>query len=45
MVRYLSERGVNTAKLDARGYGQNKPVVADPFSGDNRRVETRLKSE
>ncbi|PZN98502.1 MAG: flagellar motor protein MotB [Hyphomicrobiales bacterium] len=45
VVRYLSERGVDTAKLDARGYGQNKPVAADPFSGDNRRVETRLKSE
>jgi outer membrane protein OmpA-like peptidoglycan-associated protein len=45
VVRYLSERGVNTAKLDARGYGQDKPVVADPFAGENRRVETRLKSE
>jgi outer membrane protein OmpA-like peptidoglycan-associated protein len=45
VVRYLSERGVDTAKLDARGYGQDKPVVADPFSGENRRVETRLKSE
>lgn len=45
VVRYLSERGVDTAKLAARGYGQSKPVVADPFSGDNRRVETRLKSE
>ena len=45
VVRYLSERGVNAGKLAARGYGQNKPVVADPFSGDNRRVETRLKSE
>ncbi|PTM42553.1 OmpA family protein [Bosea sp. 124] len=45
VVRYLSERGVDTAKLAARGYGQNKPVVADPFAGENRRVETRLKSE
>lgn len=45
VVRYLGERGVDTAKLAARGYGQNKPVVADPFSGENRRVETRLKSE
>lgn len=45
VVRYLSDRGVDTAKLAARGYGQSKPVVADPFSGDNRRVETRLKSE
>ena len=45
VVRYLSERGVDTAKLAARGYGQDKPVVADPFSGENRRVETRLKSD
>jgi outer membrane protein OmpA-like peptidoglycan-associated protein len=45
VVRYLSERGVDAAKLAARGYGQNKPVVADPFAGENRRVETRLKSE
>ncbi len=45
VVRYLSERGVDTAKLAARGFGQSRPVVADPFSGDNRRVETRLKSE
>lgn len=45
VVRYLGERGVDTAKLAARGYGQDKPVVPDPFSGENRRVETRLKSE
>ena len=45
VVRYLSERGVDTAKLAARGYGQDKPVVADPFAGENRRVETRLKSD
>lgn len=45
VVRYLSERGVDTAKLAARGYGQDKPVVADPFAGENRRVETRLKSQ
>ncbi len=45
VVRYLGERGVDTTKLAARGYGQDKPVVADPFSGENRRVETRLKSE
>lgn len=43
VVRYLTERGIDTSKLVARGYGQTKPVVADPFSGDNRRVETRLR--
>lgn len=45
VVRYLSERGVDTAKLVARGYGQTKPLVADKFSADNRRVETRLQVE
>ena len=42
VVRYLGENGVAASKLLARGYGQTKPVVPDPFSGDNRRVETRL---
>ncbi len=45
VVRYLSERGVDTAKLLPRGYGQSKPLVADKYSGDNRRVETRLRVE
>ncbi|MBD3848257.1 outer membrane protein OmpA-like peptidoglycan-associated protein [Bosea sp. OAE752] len=44
VVRYLGEKGVNTGKLVAKGYGQSQPVVADPFSGDNRRVETRLRA-
>lgn len=42
VVRYLSEKGVDTGKLVARGYGESKPLVADRFAGDNRRVETRL---
>lgn len=45
VVRYLNEQGVDTSKLLARGYGQSKPLVADPFSGENRRVETRLRVE
>lgn len=45
VVRYLGERGVNAAKLLAKGYGQSKPIVPDPFAGDNRRVETRLRVE
>lgn len=45
VVRYLKERGVDTAKLDPRGYGQTKPLVPDRFSGENRRVETRLRAE
>jgi len=43
VVRYLGEAGVAASKLLARGYGQSRPVAADPFSADNRRVETRLR--
>lgn len=45
VVRYLSERGVDAAKLVPRGLGQTKPLSADKFSADNRRVETRLQVE
>lgn len=45
VVRYLNEKGVDTSRLIAKGYGQSRPVVADPLSGDNRRVETRLRTE
>ncbi len=45
VVRYLGGHGVNAANLVAKGYGQSKPVAADPLSGDNRRVETRLRTE
>lgn len=44
VVRYLGERGVDTAKLVPKGLGQTQPLVADPLSGDNRRVETRLRA-
>lgn len=45
VVRYLREHGVSTAKLVAKGYGQSRPIAPDPLSGDNRRVETRLRTE
>lgn len=45
VVRYLGERGVSAAKLVPKGYGQSRPVVSDPLSGDNRRVETRLRTQ
>lgn len=45
VVRYLGEHGVDTAKLQPKGYGETRPVVADRLSGDNRRVETRLRTE
>jgi outer membrane protein OmpA-like peptidoglycan-associated protein len=45
VVRYLREKGIDTTKLEARGYGKTKPRVADPFDPTNRRVETRLRAE
>jgi len=45
VVRYLGDRGVSPTKLVARGYGQSRPIAPDPLSGDNRRVETRLRTE
>jgi outer membrane protein OmpA-like peptidoglycan-associated protein len=45
VVRYLGEKGINTAHLEARGFGKTKPRVADPFDPSNRRVETRLRVE
>jgi outer membrane protein OmpA-like peptidoglycan-associated protein len=45
VVEYLKERGVDTAKLEARGYGKLKPVAPDPLASTNRRVETRLRTQ
>ena len=45
VVRYLGQHGIDAAKLVAKGYGQSRPVAPDPLSGDNRRVETRLRTE
>jgi outer membrane protein OmpA-like peptidoglycan-associated protein len=45
VVRYLKEKGISTANLEARGFGKAKPRVPDPFDPSNRRVETRLRVE
>jgi outer membrane protein OmpA-like peptidoglycan-associated protein len=42
VVAYLSGLGVDTAKLQARGFGETVPIGDDPFDPANRRVETRL---
>lgn len=42
VVEYLAAHGVAGARLEAKGYGKQKPLVADPMSSENRRVETRL---
>lgn len=45
VVDYLRGHGVDSARLEAKGYGKQKPLVADPNAGENRRVETRLRTE
>ena len=45
VVRYLGQHGVEASRLIAKGYGQSRPIAPDPLSGDNRRVETRLRAE
>ena len=42
VVSFLNEQGVNTTKLVAEGFGEDKPLTPDPFDPINRRVETRL---
>lgn len=42
VVAYLASQGVDASQLIARGLGKSRPRVADPFSAENRRVETYL---
>ena len=42
VVADLASQGLDAATLRARGFGKAKPRVADPFSAENRRVETHL---
>ena len=42
VVKYLTEKGVASAKLKPKGYGKLKPKTPDPFEAANRRVETRV---
>ncbi len=45
VVNYLIWNGVPRAALAAKGYGKNNPRVPDPYSAENRRVETHLLTE
>lgn len=45
VVEYLTARGVETTRLEAKGYGKQRPLVKDLMSSANRRVETRLRAE
>jgi outer membrane protein OmpA-like peptidoglycan-associated protein len=42
VVAYLAGQGIDGSALTAKGFGKSRPRVADPFSGENRRVETHL---
>ncbi|NNM74640.1 OmpA family protein [Enterovirga aerilata] len=45
VVEYLTAQGVDTARLEAKGYGKQKPIGGNPLASTNRRVETRLRTE
>jgi OmpA-OmpF porin, OOP family len=42
VVSYLASQGLDSSLLIPKGFGKSKPRVADPYSGENRRVETHL---
>ncbi|MEM7212608.1 MAG: OmpA family protein [Pseudomonadota bacterium] len=41
VVSFLTELGVQGERLSAKGYGETRPLLADPNDPANRRVETR----
>jgi OOP family OmpA-OmpF porin len=42
VVSYLASKGLDPTALIAKGFGKTKPRVANPYSAENRRVETHL---
>jgi outer membrane protein OmpA-like peptidoglycan-associated protein len=42
VVAYLASDGIDKSLLVAKGFGKSKPRVANPYSPENRRVETHL---
>jgi len=42
VVAYLVAQGISARELVAKGFGKSKPIAIDPFSPENRRVETHL---
>jgi outer membrane protein OmpA-like peptidoglycan-associated protein len=42
VVSYLAADGIDKSLLVAKGFGKSKPRVANPYSPENRRVETHL---
>jgi outer membrane protein OmpA-like peptidoglycan-associated protein len=42
VVSYLATQGLDPSLLIPKGFGKTKPRVANPYSPENRRVETHL---
>jgi outer membrane protein OmpA-like peptidoglycan-associated protein len=42
VISYLATQGLDSSLLVAKGFGKTKPRVANPYSPENRRVETHL---
>jgi outer membrane protein OmpA-like peptidoglycan-associated protein len=42
VVSYLVSQGVDASRFVSKGFGKTKPRVSNPFSPENRRVETHL---
>jgi OmpA-OmpF porin, OOP family len=42
VVSYLASQGLDSSLLTAKGFGKAKPRVANPYSSENRRVETHM---
>jgi outer membrane protein OmpA-like peptidoglycan-associated protein len=42
VVSYLTSKGLDPSALTSKGLGKSSPRVADPYSPENRRVETHL---
>jgi outer membrane protein OmpA-like peptidoglycan-associated protein len=42
VISYLASQGLDPSLLVAKGFGKTKPRVANPYSPENRRVETHL---
>ena len=42
VVAFLATEGVDPTTLTPKGFGKTRPRTADPFSPENRRVETHM---
>jgi outer membrane protein OmpA-like peptidoglycan-associated protein len=45
VVSFLNDLGIDPARLEAKGFGETRMRMPDPYDPGNRRVETRRISE